>query len=104
MKQLESPLPIFRVQVAELKGRLLGGAPQSWARLVLTTDEGVTVADTSFNALSEQSWELLRKLCSSIEEDYTKTLSSKDFSQWGSGEADKEEGINFEDSKTPWGM
>jgi len=104
MKQLESPLPIFRLQVAELKARLIGGAPQVWTRIVLSTEENMTVADTSFTALSEKSWELLRQLSQSIEEDYEKTLKHPDFAQWQDDQqTTKESGINFED-ENPWGM
>lgn len=104
MKQLETPLPIFRLQVAELKAKLIGGAPQVWARLILTTEENMTVADTAFTALSEKSWELLKELSQSIEADFEKTLRSKDFTQWqDDASATKDRGINFDD-ENPWGM
>lgn len=102
MKQLQTPLPIFKIQVAELKARMMGGAPQANVRLALLTDEGMTVADTSFSSLSEESWELLRKLCTSVERDYEKLLTNREFSQWADPES-VETGINFEEDVNPWG-
>ena len=90
--------------MAELKIKLMGGAPQVWSRLALTTDEGMTVADTSFTALSEKSWKLIRDLAHSIESDYEKTLRSEEFAQWQDDQVGgAEKGINFEDEDT-WGM
>lgn len=102
MKQLHTPLPIFKVQVAELKARMMGGAPQASIRLALLTDEGMTVADTSFNSLSEESWDLLRKLCASVEGDYEKILKNRQISQW-SDPSESQTGINFEEETNPWG-
>jgi len=103
MKQITQPLPIFRIQVGELKARMVGGPPQAWVRLALMTDEGIPLADTSFTAWSEKSWDLLRKLCTSLEEDYEKTLRSTDHSQWGEqGQEEKHEGGIAFDDNNPW--
>lgn len=92
MKQLQSPLPIFGLQVGELKATMVGGAPRVWARIVCLNAEGMTVSDTAFTALSEKSWELLKELNKSIETDFENTLRHKDFAQWSTEEAS---GIDF---------
>ena len=103
MKQIDQPLPIFRLQVTETKVRISGGAPQAWARIALMTDEGITIADSSFGAWSEESWDLMRNLCKSIERDFEKTLRNRDHSQWGeSAEREEEDGIMF--NEEPWGI
>ena len=82
MHRIDKPLPIFRLQVGEIKIQLIGGAPQVWARIALMTEEGVTLGDTTYTAISEESMELINKLSQQLEKDYEKTLRNPNYQQW----------------------
>ena len=82
MHRIDKPLPIFRLQVGEVKIQLIGGAPQVWARIALMTEEGITLGDTTYTAISEESMELINKLSLQLEKDYEKTLRNTNYQQW----------------------
>lgn len=88
MHRIEKPLPIFRLQVGEIKIQLIGGAPQVWARIALMTEEGITLGDTTYTVISEESMALINKLSQQLENDYENVLRNPDYKQWES-EQDK---------------
>jgi hypothetical protein len=82
MREIKSPLPIFRLQVGEMRAQLIGGAPQGWARVAYMTEEGITLGDTTFSAWSPKAWELLKDLTKQVEEDLEQALLGTQYQQW----------------------
>ena len=82
MREIKSPLPIFRLQVGEMRAQLIGGSPQGWARVAYMTEEGITLGDTTFSAWSPKAWELLKELTKQVEEDLESALLGTAYQQW----------------------
>ena len=99
MKALAGPLPVFRLQVGEIRAQLIGGTPQGWARIAYMTEEGITIGDTTFSAWSPKSWELLKDLTKQIESDLEATLSNRQYQQWSES---TEEEVVEEDNTNPF--
>ena len=98
MRPLEKPLPIFKLNTGELRVQFMGGSPQGFARIAFMTEEGISVADTTFSAWSESSWKLLNQLVQQIEYDFEKLLSSEQHTQWSSKTEVEAPDISFKQS------
>ena len=84
MRQLDRPLPIFKLHTTELRAQNVGGSPQGFARISFMTEDGIVLGDTTFSAWSKESWDLLNALMTQVEKDFTNVLSSKSHKQWDS--------------------
>ena len=65
------------VQMAEFRARLVSAMPQCIARIALLDNEGAPVADAMFTAFSPETWQKLKELEESIEQDFLKQFQEQ---------------------------
>ena len=93
--ELETPLPIFRISVANINITYVNGLPQANVHLHFLSSEGTVIGEPHYSSLSESNCELLQKLTSDIEDSFKKSLCGEKFFQWN--EEPNVEGINYND-------
>ncbi len=82
MLEINSPLPIFKLQVGELNVTLLTAAPEVQADIALLTNEGISIGKCKFTAVSKETLQLIQKLSEQIEKDFQDTLKNETLKQW----------------------
>jgi len=98
--ELESPLPIFRISVAEVNLTYVNGLPQVAVKLHFLTAEGNIIGETTYSALSESSWKLIDMLSKDLEKGFRDNLLGESFFQWN--EEPENSGINYVDNSGEW--
>ena len=79
--RLTAPSSIEIVQLSELRVKLTSTMPQCMARMVLLDESGMQVADTVFSGFSNDTWQKLKELELSIEQDFLGVLQKKQMSE-----------------------
>ena len=76
--RLRAPSTIEIVQLGELRVKLTTTMPQCMARVILLDGSGMQVADTVFSGFSTETWQKLKDLEISIENDFLNVLQKKE--------------------------
>ncbi len=89
---------VEHVQLTEFRIKLTGGMPQTLSRISLLDSNSAHVAEAMFAAFSEGTWERIKALEKSIEQDFVRLMSVEDSAELQEQDTSMDEAIRWSHS------
>jgi hypothetical protein len=76
--EISGQLDMMHIAIVEFRARFMSAVPQFISRIAFLNSTGEPVADAMFGNFSPETWELIKRLEKSIEQDFLRKNTSEE--------------------------